>query len=1494
MKKTILNKTYSVLLLMIVVSIGYLLTYSQKVYAITSHEDLFHSAVNVEVTEDSELPATFKKADGTSISRDFDLGLKGVKLSSEKSGSKISLKPTFSGSFEIKFRVYSEVTHDDKAGNEWNSNVREMSEQTELRELSLIFKPKSDQPNFKVDIRSGEWWNTVTPAARVTFGKSSFGYHYLNDSTTPNDTGLKNGDGYFTRIGGTSFINMTRRGNQLTSSESMPVTVGYNAQTMEIYVLHYGITTTKNAEYRVVAKLNDENDLGLSSYESLDDYEIDIEFSDIVQGKTANMIIYEINNQSLAGTKFNNTTGPNVNAQVDYNGLVDNKYLLPEPRSFDLIDGDIPFNGTVHVEGPTGNNVLVYNHQEQPIIDSKFVKGSYFIPMQAGKYKISYQGYDLDNLAGDMSTYEIQVFNQVDAPLFDIDGSYQGLTEHSAIGLNTKIVVYKASVYSPLMISKQKQTAVVSLYKDGKIYNQIDNNLADENIEVVLSEPGDYELIYNLPNIPEDVGLKYVFKVDAQAPVLTFDRAFQHKIAVNKLFELPRLKATLGTQSAQATVVLYDQMGQRIQLTNNKVTLQNTGTYNVQYLYRINNKTYTHNEYIKAMHTTEDLFIGTDESIDIEPNGDTGLIYGKQVNGVKLTFTDESAKAIYQKNINLSQSTKFDELINIMVLPNEVGTLDMFQFTITLTDIHNEKNRIVIPVYKGSWGDQWSYVKAGATGQIPSGWENGIVLSAPHTGTPIGFSFNGSSIAGQESMRLYYDNFEKAIYVDNIKRPGYFYGNQVAQFTSSDMFPESTLWDGFTTGEVSLSISVEQMQTQSAQLLIRSIAGVDFSNTWISDNEAPNIFVDTQGYDAKNLPRGLVNIGYPIFESESYDILDGFVETSKTVYKDYQTIAQKEYKINNNKFYPDLPGEYTIVYLAKDNTGNESVKTLKVNVVDSLETLNYIFETPVKQNVYVGEIVKIPNGQFVGGSGNKSKFISLKDPNGENVLLENGQFRPIKKGFYELQIIVKDFLGQEALIRRMIQTSINPAPIIDEFTINPIMLDGKSYILPDFEAVDYNTNTPSDAIKSIEVTYKGQTTVLNNREFKPNVENHGDEILITYIAKAINSNDTSSKSFVVNVLKPTNLAGELDMSNFFLLEQVTVKDKQTRYIEFESQSSGGFIRFANPLIANAFRFEISVPAHANNFGSFTVTLVDVLDPTIAVDLTIFKNSNQHATTSQISINNGPRQTISGSFYENTTFGFQASFNNTTLNISDGNANSVISKVTHTKNNEVFNGFTSNQVYMVITFNDVIGNAALRIHQINNQAISNDIRDFIVPELLLSQHIEYTGVVGKPYVIPSGFALDVLDPEVTLNMQVVKDTTQIYNGPINEDVVLTFNEHGQYRIIYTAIDGANRRTQNTYIIQIKDTNPPIIEINGEVPKEAKLDTIIKLPEATVTDLSTPDLRLWVFITDPNGHMHTLEEGTFEFVANLEGTYHITYYAYDSNFNYTYMKYQVKVK
>src|SRR5690554_2281060 len=271
MKKTILNKTYSVLLLMIVVSIGYLLTYSQKVYAITSHEDLFHSAMNVEVTEDSELPATLKKADGTTIPRDFDLELKGVKLSSDKSGSKISLKPTFSGSFEITFRVYSEVTHDDKAGNEWNSNVREMSEQTELRELSLIFKPKSDQPNFKVDIRSGEWWNTVTPAARVTFGKSSFGYHYLNDSTTPNDTGLKNGDGYFTRIGGTSFINMTRRGNKLTSSESMPVTVGYNAQTMEIYVLHYGITTTKNAEYRVVAKLNDEKDLGLSSYESLDD-----------------------------------------------------------------------------------------------------------------------------------------------------------------------------------------------------------------------------------------------------------------------------------------------------------------------------------------------------------------------------------------------------------------------------------------------------------------------------------------------------------------------------------------------------------------------------------------------------------------------------------------------------------------------------------------------------------------------------------------------------------------------------------------------------------------------------------------------------------------------------------------------------------------------------------------------------------------------------------------------------------------------------------------------------------------------------------------------------------------------------------------------------------------------------------------------------------------------------------------------------------------------
>ena len=288
-------------------------------------------------------------------------------------------------------------------------------------------------------------------------------------------------------------------------------------------------------------------------------------------------------------------------------------------------------------------------------------------------------------------------------------------------------------------------------------------------------------------------------------------------------------------------------------------------------------------------------------------------------------------------------------------MPSEIGKLDFWQFTVRLTDVNDPKNYVDISVYKGSWGNEWSYVKSGANGQVKSGWENGVVLNAYHTGCPIGFSFSGESLFGNELIQLYYDNEERAVYVDNIKRPGYSYGNQVIDLDSLDCFSENTLWKGFSTGEVILSIHFEYVQTTESKILVKSIAGVDLGGEYISDSEGPNISVDLEEYNIGDLPKGLVNVKYPIFKAKAFDKINGFVDYSVKVYKDYQTPDQTEVSANKDYFTQIFR---TVQHrLFRKDLLSANRQSHKVEVEESL-LISITFMKEISGTAKVGEILR--------------------------------------------------------------------------------------------------------------------------------------------------------------------------------------------------------------------------------------------------------------------------------------------------------------------------------------------------------------------------------------------------------------------------------------------------------------------------------------------------------------------------------------------------------
>lgn len=1463
-----------------------------NVKALASYQDLIANKNGIEVDFNQSAPDTFLDYQGNEITRDFDLDKKGILLSSNQNNSSVSLAPIFYGSFETTFRAYSAVSYHDETGKDWNSSTTNIPSNTDLKEVAFTFTAKDGQ-QFTVYITAGERWNTITPAARVETSGVSIGYHYSNDAIVPSETVLKNSGGYYTRIGGTTFTNVARTGSKLTSSDSKPVTFGFNQETMEVYVIHYGTVNSTNGTYRVVVDLDDET-MGVRKINNFDEYSVSITMKSIASGRTANMIIYDINGQSLAGETLTNTTGPKISLDQPNFGVVGLKYYLEQPKSFDLIDGLQDFTGTVKMFDSNNNQVIVYSQTNEKITDDSYEEGCYFLPLETGKYRLEYQGKDLNGLLGEKREYQVIIVSDFIDSQYALKGNYRGINETKTLGINSSITVYAANVYSQMHNGKL-MPAEVTILKDGNIYNDYQRILANKDFTLNLTISGEYQIIYSTPDY-DGIGNTYEvkFTVSESSPNFKFGEPLLPFYSLNSSIALPQVTASLNNETKTVTAIVYDPDGARVN-SSDMITLDKIGEYKVSYLVRYD-MTYSYIQYFTVNYNNSDLFTTEDMGVVINSNSDSGNLYPNKATGITISASMEGGQASYNRIIDLSTSTKNDSLIELMVLPSQVGKLDLWQFTIRLTDVYDPKNYVDISVFKGSWGNEWSYVKAGSSEQVLSGWENGAVLTAYNTGTPIAFSFTGESQLGTESIKLYFDYQERAIYVDNIKRAGYSYGNQVIDLDSLDCFSENTLWKGFSTGEVNMSIHFEYLQTNQAKLLVKSIAGVDLSGDWVTDLEAPHINVDLQEYDSSTIPSGLVGLNYPILPAKAFDKIDGLINYQVKVYRDYQTAKQTEVAIVDNSFIPSEAGLYSIVYRSTDSSGNFSEKAVKIPVLTTLDDLDYLFAEPLINSSYVGKIYSLPKGEALGGAGNKEVKIKIIDPSGQIVDYQANKFKFKLNGQYQVIVEIRDFLNQSREIIHYIDVTISEAPIIYDFVVPKYFINGIEYILPDFEALDYtDLNNVKSASKQIEVIYNGITTFLKtDRKFIPSVLNDGDEITIRYLATSTATNKTSVVEYQANVVIVSDDGINYDLSRYFYKNNIDNVNLTESYIEFTTNKNNASISLVNPIIDSNISFEVVVPSEFNKLNSFNVTLTDYLHPEIAIDLTIFKNSTATDTTTLMSINGGPKQIVSGSFFERTTYGFAISFNRNSNSLIDLNRGTIIEKVKQTKYGNQFNGFPSNKVYLTFTYQEVTGNAALRVKSVANQPFSNVSEDRIRPMISPSRDFKLIGEINEQFIIPYAYASDVLNPIVKLSLTIKFGSQTLYEGNIDEDYVFTPNQYGIYRIIYTAIDGANRKQETTFIINIKDRIIPEIIVSDKVVETAKVNDKISLPKAEVKDNHTEDLRLYIFVIAPDGQLFTLKEGVYEFIPNLTGRYQIFYYVQDSYNNYKFLEYEIIVK
>lgn len=518
------------------------------------------------------------------------------------------------------------------------------------------------------------------------------------------------------------------------------------------------------------------------------------------------------------------------------------------------------------------------------------------------------------------------------------------------------------------------------------------------------------------------------------------DFSVEDTLTFNSAFTLPEVAYIHNGNSIRAYGELKYPDGTISTKKNN--TLDVAGNYEITYSATVDGTLYRETECFSVSLVNYYVQDASSKVEYGEYNGIEGL-YCDMLCGDTLHFT---------KIIDLSDATATEPILDLFAIPTTAGSPDFQVFDIYLTDIYDESNVMHIKVHHGN---SVSRIKGRimGTGQALSGAEaDGYGGKYVHVNNTYGYPYSTFHFAPKANyqdcnLQLGYDSVDKSLHA--IKRGASYLFTEIIDFDDFEHF--SHLWEGFTTGEVRLSITPSN--GTRARFFISEVKGVDLETTEYEDTSKPMLYVDTQGYET--LPNALVGCPYPVFNATAFDYESGRCDVSVKVWKNYYSSVKTTQALKNGTFTPNTEGKYTLEYIAQDFFGN--TQTQYLDIYASLENSFEIAAPNLPASGKAG--LKVYFGEFVatGNHGDVIYDIEVKK-DGKAVSVENDGFIPTAIGEYEITVYGKDYASVEAKRTYVIEIVANDTPIIETVKLPKYFATGRTYQLPIPQAVDYSEN----------------------------------------------------------------------------------------------------------------------------------------------------------------------------------------------------------------------------------------------------------------------------------------------------------------------------------------------------------------------------------------------------------------------------------------------------
>lgn len=1031
----------------------------------------------------------------------------------------------------------------------------------------------------------------------------------------------------------------------------------------------------------------------------------------------------------------------------------------------------------------------------------------------------------------------------------------------------------------------------------------------------------------------------------AENAVLDCEGEWKNEYKVGETFSAPTGVIEVNGQrlNAEAFVVFPD--GNVTGKT--QVKLMESGQYTVEY---------------KAQYAGETFSLKKDFTV-LEPayavDGETSsLSYGSLeryplIDGLCVDLA-QGDTFTYNKVLNLNGKTKSDKLFGVNITPSTVGAGDAQVMTFVFTDIYDTDNFVTVQVKMDLQTDYYGlgvytprvYVTANANGQSPVGFfrdaTNGkyeykgqkYTIQNANSGTLVaGIGFAGQDIVLQkdagkynpseleyigerihqknnETAEVYIASYDQAskefgIAFDYEERAVYLYraeGNAafvVADLDEVGVFGEKNLWDGFTTGEVFMSVSADRYVSEKFSFVLREIQGDTLEND-INDFEyTMSLVVEDGGVE---YPEASVGKSYPVYPAKAYHIKQGELPVQTRVFFGYDSGARFEVNVKDGRFTPMAEGIYTVEYSATDKFGKRVVKRVDVTAKANDAPLRIDLSEDFQDEYAVGEIVTVAaptyHSAYAAYGINASVVARLKGGSTEYPIDDTLTFRPMYAGTYEICYICEDFV--ETVERKYeITVSANGAPIVTQTIATPkYVIKNAKIVFDDVYGFCFENGQPvrKQAALSVE-EYADKNETAARTVPVTDAYTVGD---CKYVKLKYDVNGTLAYSDYIPVVD-VGFGSSLDMSKYFVATKGEIAmEKAGKYLLIstdEQKSAQGEVAFdfINRVLAYDFEFvfagaEESAPT---GFERFEIVLTDYYDSSIALSIAyapkangtdVYLNGAHKASLAMINSNN--KFSLK---YDNGRFGIVSPQVGTNVNVyTDANG-------------KEFTGFPSGYVNVSFAWKGVQAASALRFTAIGNQALNKDVKDWIKPMMYI-QGKNLSPVVGDRVAIPTVYCADVLDTFTSLSFTVETPNRQIAvstDGVRLENVLMTgteylldIEEYGIYYVTYKATDSSGKWLELTYSLSVADHAPPTVRLLNK-QTQGKVGAEISVATAEVRDNSsaTENIRVIVALLSPDGLMKTVVGGKFK--AEKKGIYTVYYHVTDEKENTVIVSYTIRI-